>query len=39
MRIYKNGDVIIGGFFFVYVCGGFRLKFMLLVEVMVFVVE
>lgn len=39
MRIYKNGDVTIGGLFPVHVRGGFRSKFMSLAEAMVFAVE
>ena len=39
MRIYKKGDVTIGGLFPVHVRGGFRSKFMSLAEAMVFAVE
>ena len=39
MRIYKDGDVTIGGLFPVHVRGDFRSKFMSLAEAMVFAVE
>jgi len=39
MRIYKEGDVTIGGLFPVHVRGDFRSKFMSLAEAMVFAIE